>query len=131
MTHDTQCSNSTELRQAWYNIYMYIYILYIILYIYIHIYVHKYIYIYIHIYIYIYILMVLTGKFCSLNQFFRGHLAFVDKNMSPKSLFLNFISYGDNSFAVIVYHLVLSMDNWTISSKFLQHSFLHFYWPSK
>ena len=54
--------------------------------------------------------MVLTGKFCSLNQFFRGHFACGDKNVSPKSLFFNFTSYGDNSLAVIVYHVVLSMD---------------------
>ena len=54
--------------------------------------------------------MALTGKFCSLNQFFRGNFACSDKNMSPKSLFLNFTSYGANSLAVIVYHVVLSMD---------------------
>ena len=65
----------------------------------------------IYIYIYIYILMVLTGKFCSLNQFFRGHFACGDKNMSPKSMFLNFTSYGDNLLAVIVYHVVLSADD--------------------
>ena len=64
-----------------------------------------------HMYIYIYILMVLTGKFCSLNQFFRGHFACGDKNMSPKSMFLNFTSYGDNLLAVIVYHVVLSADD--------------------
>ena len=34
-----------------------------------------------------------------------------DKNVSPKSLFVNFTSYGDNSLAVIVYHVVLSMDD--------------------
>ena len=55
--------------------------------------------------------MVLAGKFCSLNQFFRGHFASGDKNMSPKSLFLNFTSYGDNSLAVIVYNVVLRMDS--------------------
>ena len=69
-----------------------------------------YIYMYIYIYIYIYILMALTGKFCSLNQFFRGHFACRNKSMSPKSLFLNVTSYGENLLAVIVYHVVLSMD---------------------
>ena len=34
-----------------------------------------------------------------------------NKNVSPKSLFVNFTSYGDNSLAVIVYHVVLSMDD--------------------
>ena len=68
-----------------------------------------YIHIYIYIYTYIYMLMVLTVKFCLLNQLFRGHLTCRDKNMSPKSLFLNFTSYGDNSLAVIVHHVLLSM----------------------
>ena len=54
--------------------------------------------------------MALTGKFCSLNQFFRGHFACRNKSMSPKSLFLNVTSYGENLLAVIVYHVVLSMD---------------------
>ena len=45
--------------------------------------------------------MALTGRFCSLNQFFRGHFACGDKNMSPKSLFLSFTSYGGNLLAVM------------------------------
>ena len=50
------------------------------------------------------------GEICSMNQFFRGQFACGDKNMSPKSLFLNFTTYGDNLLAVIVHHVVLSMD---------------------
>ena len=55
--------------------------------------------------------MALTGKFCSSNQLFRGHFAYGDKNMSSISLFLNFTSDGDNLLAVIVHHVVLSMDS--------------------
>ena len=64
----------------------------------------------VYVYTYIHILMVLSGKFCSLNQFFPGHFAFGDKNMSPKTLFSNVTSYGNDSLAAIVYHVVLSMD---------------------
>ena len=63
-----------------------------------------------YIYTYIHILMVLSGKFCSLNQFFPGHFAFGDKNMSLKTLFSNVTSYGNDLLAVIVCHVVLSMD---------------------
>ena len=54
--------------------------------------------------------MAVMGRFCSLNQFFWGHFACGDKNMSPKSLLLSFTSYGGNLLAVIVYHVALSMD---------------------
>ena len=63
---------------------------------------------YIYIYIYIYI-NGSEGEFCSLNQFFRGQFACEVKNMSPKSLFLNFMTYGDNFLAVIVHYAVPSM----------------------
>ena len=73
-----------------------------------------------HIYIYIYIYIYINGpcgEICSLNQFFRGHFAYGDKNMSPKSLFLNFTSYVDNSLAVIVYSV------WTV--ELFHQSFLN------
>ena len=51
--------------------------------------------------------MALTGKFCSLNQFFWVHFACGTKTCPRKVL--DFISYGDNLLAVIIYRVLLSM----------------------
>ena len=65
--------------------------------------------------------MALTGKFCSLNQFFWGQFACGDKNMSPKSWFLNFTTYGGNFLGVIIYYVVLSMDGFIYIGNFSKY----------